>query len=120
MAYLHCHSCDWSQDDFWDWNWKGLKRFWKFRSRPFGYNPVSLFLEDFAEYIRPRSIGMDWHWMEENGFKGDSVFSWRMMLFEWVRHIKRIFTQKWWTNEAFDKEKNKVCPECKEDNLDID
>jgi hypothetical protein len=26
MAFLHCHNCDWSQDDFWE---------------PNGYNPLA-------------------------------------------------------------------------------
>jgi len=34
VAYLHCHSCDWEQDDFWE---------------PGGYNP---FRDDKIEWLR--------------------------------------------------------------------
>ena len=120
MAYLHCHSCDWSQDDFWDWRWTW--RFWKFR--PFGYNPISLMIDDIRDYIKPRYIEFDSSFAREHGFKSSKIHSWSMLLLEWKRHFKRIFNQKWWTYNSWKKDKDRpfgvVCPACKDDNFDID
>ena len=48
--YLHCHNCGWSQDDFWEWkiDWKNI---FKWQRRPFGYNPLSLFLQDIVTLL---------------------------------------------------------------------
>ena len=43
MAYLHCHSCGWSQDDFW---------------REGGYNPIS-WLSDFEKDLFKEKIHLD-------------------------------------------------------------
>jgi len=88
--YLHCHSCNWSQDDFWEWKWKGLLSFWKFKSRPFGYNPFSLLLQHIAVY------------------------------FEIKRIIKRIKHMRWWTYNSWLIETHPVCPECGDNNFGID
>lgn len=123
MAYLHCHSCDWSQDDFWDWEWSGLKRFWKWRSRPFGYNPFSLMLEDIAEYWKPRIMIFDRCFAQELGFKSCRIFSWRFMIWQLRLHFERIFTQKWWTHKSFRKDYDAgkaVCPGCGKVDFDID
>ena len=123
MAYLHCHNCPWSQDDFWDFRIE-WKRFFKWTSRPFGYNPFSLILEDIASYWRPRYIGMDSYWMKENGFKGTHIHSWQLMKWEIRRHFRRISTMKWWTYKSFKKaydQKKAVCPKCgSSEHFDID
>jgi len=51
---------------------------------PFGYNPVSLILEDFAEYWKPRMIGMDCVWARENGFKSSNIFLGILCFGQWV------------------------------------
>jgi len=44
MAYVHCHHCNWEQDDFWSW----------------GYNPLRWFFKyDLPSYIWPRMIRCD-------------------------------------------------------------
>jgi hypothetical protein len=119
MAYLHCHNCDWSQDDFWNWKW--TYKFWKFR--PFGYNPVSLIFDDISDYWKPRRIGMDSWWIEEIKIrhKNGEVHSWVMLIWQIKRHIKRIFTMKVWTYKKWEKvRKTWVCPECKSNKWDID
>jgi hypothetical protein len=113
--YLHCHNCHWSQDDFWSWDWSGFKIFWKWSRRPFGYNPLSLILEDIAEYWIPRKITFDRWWADENGFKSHVIHSWRLMLWSMSKHFKRLFTQKWWTYKRWKKQydsKKAVCPNC--------
>ena len=113
MAYLHCHNCDWGQDDFWDWKveWSRLHK-WSYR--PFGYNPLSLVLEDIAEYVRPRYVGLDSFHAEEMGWP-NPIFSWRLLRWNLSRHVKQLFTQTWWTYEGFIKD-NKAgtakCPGC--------
>ena len=63
MAYIHCHSCDWSQDDFWTLRfkltWKKWRRsFWKL-GLDIGYNPISKFLDDLKWLWIPRWIELD-------------------------------------------------------------
>ncbi len=120
MAYLHCHSCHWSQDDFWEWRIKWAKLLnWKYR--PFGYNPLSLVLEDIASYYKPRYIDFEQWFADENGFKSRNIFSWHIMLWSIKNHIKRLFTQTWWTYKSWRKDKDKaVCPNCGEVDFDID
>lgn len=115
MSYLHCHKCSWEQDDFWSWEWQGLLRFWQWSRRPLGYNPLSLILEDIAEYARPRFIKYDSQWAEENGFRSNRIFSWHIMWWEIRIHFVRLFTQKWWTQKGFKKDydaKKATCPSC--------
>ena len=124
MAYLHCHNCGWSQDDFWDWKIKWRELFhWK--SRPFGYNPLSLILEDIAEYYNFRFIEMDIGWMKENKYKGNKIHSWKLLWKHGILiHLRRLFNQKWWTYKQFKKDSDKniaKCPKCKsKSNFDID
>jgi hypothetical protein len=117
MAYLHCHSCDWSQDDFWNWKW--TLKFWE--SRPFGYNPLSLIIEDFKRNIKPYYINVDPWFLKETGIKSTPVHSWKMLLWNLKRHIKRLFTQRWWTYKSWLKDKDiAYCPCCGKRDFDID
>ncbi|MCK5604757.1 hypothetical protein KAR91_22905 [Candidatus Pacearchaeota archaeon] len=107
MAYLHCHACGWEQDDFWEWKW------WDGWQRPFGYNPLSLMIEDVMNYGKPRIVNMDLWWAKENGFKSDRIYSWRMLLRGWRRHFFRLFTQRWWTSKSWYRSRLTArCPSC--------
>lgn len=123
MSYLHCHNCNWSQDDFWTFK-INYKKLFNWKSRPFGYNPLSLILEDIAGFIKPRSIKIDPYSAKEYGFKNNKVFSWKLCLFEIKYHIKCMFTQKYWTYNSFKKAYNNnkaFCPKCNSrQHLDID
>ncbi len=118
MAYLHCHSCDWSQDDFWS------KR----------YNPITKFWSDVKWLWKPRIIDLD-HNIVDDLIKYTKVpilfkkrdgwqykfFSWNWLVLEIVKEVKNFRTQKWWTWEAFMKEKDTaVCPSCGAQDFDID
>jgi hypothetical protein len=123
MAYLHCHTkgCNWSQDDFWDWKWEGVFRFWRWKHRPFGYNPFSLILEDITEYWFPRFVEFDLYAAKEMGFKTKRIHSWRMLIYNVRRHFRRFFITKWKTWEGWKKARDTaVCPKCGRRNFDID
>lgn len=126
MSYLHCHTkgCDWSQDDFWSWDWSGLKRFWKWKYRPFGYNPFSLILEDIASYWMPRRINFDKWWAEEHKCSRTDPHSWWLIRREIIKDLKKFKYQKWWTYDSWKKDYDAgkaVCPDCgRSDQFDID
>ena len=115
MANVHCHSCDWGQDDFWSWR----------------YNIVRNILDDIKKFWWPKQLEYDEAYLKElkvkyrpilkEGLGGLAVvFSWRML----ARFLKKRWYQfwgmKWWTSKSFEKEKNRVCPKCGSSALDID
>lgn len=118
MSYLHCHSCDWSQDDFWS------KR----------YNPLTKVWDDLKWLWKPRIIGIDPYGIKDLikythvpiiRKKGNNppgkVFSWNWLILELVKEIKIFLHQKWWTYSHWQKNKDlAVCPKCKKSNFDID
>ena len=104
MAYLHCHSCDWAQDDFYSKT---------------GYNPAKYLLTwndllcgdeldkqftDYAEFIK------------ENG----NITTREVIAREYESFAKRIREMKWVTYESFQNDPNKLCPNCGSKDLDID
>lgn len=117
MAYLHCHSCDWSQDDFWTKT----------------YNPLTKIWSDIEWLWKPRIMGMDIDIVDDltrytyvivlrkkyrYGYK---IFSWNWLILEIVKDIKLAFKQKWWTWKSWKKNKATAkCPECNKQNFDID
>jgi len=119
MAYLHCHSCDWSQDDFWS------KR----------YNPLTKLRDDFKWLWRPQMWGMDefivsdltrlthvpvWRFRSPSGV-GLQVFSWNWLILEIVKEIIIFRRQRWWTHAAWKRDQDTaVCPKCGDWNFDID
>lgn len=126
MAYLHCHTkgCGWSQDDFWDYTFtkKAWKEFFKFQwgKRPFGYNPLSILLEDIAEWINPRWIHMDSEWAKMKGRKNPKIHSWEILKdgFKRYRRVKKGMLFKTW--DEFQANKNTPCPKCGKVDWDVD
>ncbi len=117
MAYLHCHSCDWSQDDFWSKKYNSLTKIW----------------DDIKWLWKPRMIGIDAHTIKElikytyvpiirKKFRSDyRVFSWNWLMLEFVKEIRILFRQKWWTYKSWKKYKDTAfCPKCGMRNFDID
>jgi hypothetical protein len=117
MAYLHCHACDWAQDDFW--------------SRT--YNPFTKFLDDLRWLWRPRLIAFDDYIFPDlirftrvpvlrwKGKKGTTCFSWNWLLLEVVKEARVAWRQKWWTWGAWERaKKTAVCPGCGKRAFDID
>ena len=128
MAYLHCHNCHWSQDDFWDYrfSWKNWKKFLLLRwsSRPFGYNPISILLENIATYLKPRMIKMDSYWAKENGFKSNVVHSWNFVKGGFIRYFRVRRNMLYKNYEAYMRHRKigiARCPNCNSrDHWDID
>ena len=123
MAYLHCHDCDWSQDDFWDFSF-GKYGYWGIsRKLMWRYNPISCFLSYvFTKrgYWFPKRIDHDDFTAKECGWKRRDPHSWWLAWRGLKRTVRKFRTQEWWTHKAFEEEINKVCPKCNSTNLDID
>lgn len=106
MAFLHCHNCDWEQDDFYDEN----------------YNPQES-LEHWNEFL----FGERKHRLDQQ-FTDDSEFLHRygpittreVIAKEYEKFANRIRTMKWITFDDFKNDPNKTCPKCGSDKLDID
>lgn len=127
MAFVHCHECDWEQDDFWSLS---------------GYNPFRWFFKyDIPSYWKPRFIGWDAYavpdspiarklgfirtiekeWTEEQDSKSISIpydrdglphpktytetqqFSWYVLFRSAKKWILRMWRQQWWTYESWRK-----------------
>lgn len=124
MAYLHCHSCDWSQDDFWSWSYNPLTKIWsdvKWLARPRVMSLDDRIVNDITEYtgVRVRrSCGK-----HPGQIK---VFSWQWLIVEAVKDWKIFRAQSWWTWESWKSAWEKrtadkpLCPSCGEQNFDID
>lgn len=136
MSYVHCHNCNWEQDDFWGW----------------GYNPLKFFFGvEVPMCIRPRMMGIDpyamsggW-WAQKFGLISikevpwvdppggpkcvdadgtDSagklvrvyqMHSWYMLWRQVVKWARRVVNQHWWTEEGWMKDRKRghgACPKC--------
>jgi len=111
MAYLHCHSCGWSQDDFW---------------RKGGYNPIS-WTADLEEslfkdkiYLDPDFFGNSKILPKEDA-DGLYITGREFVIIELERIIGIIKNMSILTYEEWEKVKNTFkCPNCGESNWDID
>lgn len=124
MAYLHCHNCEFSQDDFWDFSF-GKYGYW----RKWRYNPFSCFLSHITGkhgYVKPRRIKCDKWMVKELGWKRPNPHSWWLIWFEMKRVVKKLIHQKYWTYKSWKRAIKKnggkwpACPKCGENKLDID
>jgi hypothetical protein len=94
MAYIHCHNCNWQQDDFWSVG---------------GYNPIRFFLtQDVPWLIRPRIITFDKWVAKKNGWSNHRRFSWWVLWWEFKRMCLKFRRQYWWTWGAYKKRKIKT------------
>ena len=108
MAYVHCHACDWSQDDFYS-----LK----------GYNPPR-YLESWNKHLcgdrLDEQFTDDAGLVKENG----PITRREVLAREYEKFAKQIREMKWVTEEAFQKacvgDEWPPCPKCGKQELDID
>lgn len=108
MAYLHCHSCAFSQDDFWyD-----------------GYNPITCFQDDLETLMEgdlDEIVKMDSGWLKENGYPPYGVSKRELVLFHLRQIESRIKGMVYRTMEELQaKNPDRICPECGAVDLDID
>jgi hypothetical protein len=108
MAFLHCHSCDWSQDDFYH----------------IGYNPAQYLLTWNTYLFGDKHHRLDEPFTQDAQFILDNgnITTREVLAREFAKFAKRIRNMKWVTykdfmNESIDK---KVCPKCGSKDLDID
>lgn len=97
--YLHCHSCDWEQDDFYDTD---------------GYNPAE-YLKSWNEMLLNENLDDIF-----NG-EGEKKTKREVLAREYENFAIRIRGMRWVTYEQWQKEKDTaVCPQCGKRDFDID
>jgi hypothetical protein len=106
--YLHCHNCDWSQDDFYHED----------------YNPT-VYLEEWNKYLFGEGKHkLDKPFTDDAGFlrRNGNITMREVIAREYEKYAKSIRQMRWITFEDFENEKevNKVCPKCGKNNLDLD
>ncbi len=93
--YLHCHSCGWEQDDFWDDNyhpWKDIY-FWKYLIEKENFDEI---FKDSEKTYR-EIIAQDFESRAKNI---------RNMVYRTLEEYKKL-------------NPNRICPKCKNQTLDI-
>jgi len=107
MAYLHCHNCNFSQDDYWsESGWNPMKSFENDRD--------ALLNGDLDEVVK-----MDAGWLREHGLT--SVTRRDLVVLHLRQIIARIEGMVYRTREEL-RERNpeRKCPRCGERALDED
>jgi hypothetical protein len=104
MAFIHCHVCGWSQDDFYS---------------PTGYNPAKSLADWNNQLFSPK---LDLPFTDDPEFvkRNGNISTREVVAREYEKYAKRIRTMKWITWEAFKADPYKVCPACDNTQLDID
>ena len=106
MAYLHCHNCDWQQDDFWDKN----------------YNPIRFLLNWEKDLLNDlsnldSSFTTDIQFIKDNG----NITRRELIARELESHARTIRKMKFRTYEEYQRlNPDRICPNCKQQELDID
>lgn len=108
MAYIHCHSCDWSQDDFYHED---------------GYNPARYLLSWMSYLCGSKKDRLDDQFSDDAEFvreHGD-VTTREVIATNFENFANRIRTMTWVTYEEWEKDPDRwICPKCKNKDLDID
>ena len=103
MAYLHCHRCFWSQDDFWDEN----------------YNPITFLERNYTKDLLHKDLE-DLLETQQFTIRGKAFITTltrrEFIARELERHADTIRNMYWRTTEEA---KGKKCPVCSGE-LDID
>ena len=97
MAYLHCHGCDWQQDDFWSLD---------------GYNPLAEgSMADLRQYLFKDEVKLERKTMTGREF----------VVMELKRIIRSIESMAVPTSEEWQEVRHIwVCPKCGSEDWDID
>jgi len=96
MSFLHCHSCDWGQDDFWDFSFK-----------KYSYNPIkSFFGYSLPRWIKPR--WEDHHPTEAIGC-GIIPSKWKPSYFIRVKQPEEWMNEEWYKKRREEHDKELKC-----------
>jgi hypothetical protein len=105
VAYVHCHSCGWSQDDFYSVD---------------GYNPawfLLFWMKELCSENIDQSFSNDSEFLRENG----DITTREVIAREFEEYAQRIRNMRWVTYEQWKKDPDRtICPECGQEELDID
>lgn len=120
---VHCHSCGWSQDDFWNFRW-GRYGYW----HGWGYNPISVFLSHLTGrngLWRFRRCHFDSYVAKDYGWKRSDPHNWYLIWWQFKRLVGSFRRQAWWSEKAWIQATKKQgrwpdCPKCGQHALDID
>jgi len=108
MAFLHCESCDWQQDDFYEMD---------------GYNPPKYLSSWNDSLCGKRSDKIDELFSKDSQFLREfgPISTREIIAKEYDKYAQRIRGMKWITREQWDRDKDTaVCPKCGDRNFDID
>jgi hypothetical protein len=113
LAFLHCHDCDWEQDDFWSedgWNpEKSMKGSWEQAFQDKIYMDRDFFIENHIEdKMNKDEKG---HWIT-----GPNLLAWNLRTKASQVENMAVRTIEEWKQ----KKDTFTCPECGGRNLDID
>lgn len=90
--FIHCHRCNWSQDDFWDKSYNPWRFFWR-----------QMFPAWFSRFPNPHCQGVRYR---------------ARLIAHDLWHLvnpSRYWRQRWWTYKAWQKalrNKRGGCPKC--------
>lgn len=96
MAYIHCHTCSWSQDDFYS---------------PDGYNPIKSLSNWNDALFGPKldkQFSTDIMFIRKHG----AITTREVIALEYERYARNIRNMKWITWEDYKEDPNKKCPRC--------
>lgn len=122
MAFLHCHNCPWSQDDFWHLpKEKGGDGHGYMPMGRAGFEELIAKLEAAIRDPSKRMVdGYDRDFFEENFGTGKEVDVRAFVAWQLERWARRIRGMVWMTYDDFEKDNDKRCPKCGSRDLDID
>lgn len=107
MAYLHCHNCEFSQDDYWSED---------------GWNPVKSFESDRDTLLNEdldEAVQMDPQWLRDN--RVESVTRRDLVVINLRRIIERVEGMVYRTHDELrERNPDMKCPRCGERELDVD
>lgn len=119
MAYLHCHSCEWSQDDFWSLRYNPITKMWS--DIKWLFIPRIIELDEWVVRDSVEYTGIPVYKLRDDQLQPRRIFSWNWFILEAVREWKISRKMKWWTWESWIRDKDSaVCPACGNHNFDID
>lgn len=98
MAYLHCHKCGWSQDDFYHKGYNPAEFLTNWNDELFGENRFKL----------DQPFPGDSQWVKENG----AITYREVIAQEYEKFARRIRNMKWVNYDDFLKDKKEGIAEC--------